>query len=148
MNKVILKSNPICVDNLVCDTLVVRYKDSRNAWNFDYTSNPDFEQQARIPVTLQNPSWPVEENVYKKHDGSIVITGSRVSKKYTLVTDQAHEEFHDAMIVALRHSDLYFDNVRYQGAGEYSVEPNDKNNLQQGKSDVFVQGYNQTNITC
>jgi hypothetical protein len=144
---VVLRSNQICVRASMCDTMVIRYRDNRNAWNFGYVGN-SFEQQCRIPVTLQNPVLPVEENVYTKHDGTIVNTGSRVKKKYTLVTDQAHIEFHEALAIAVRHSDVYLDDIRYQGTAEYELEPNDFNNLQQGKSDVFVQGYNQTNITC
>lgn len=145
--RVVGKSNPICVSANVCDTLVIRYRDNRNVWNFGYSGN-SFYQQCRIPATLQDPVWPVEESVYTKHDGEIINTGSRVKKKYTLVTDQANEEFHDAMVVAIRHSTVYLNDVRYKGVGDYSTEPNDFNNLQQGKSDVFVQGYNQTNISC
>lgn len=130
-----------------CSTQIVRFSDVKFVYGFDYLSLP-YEQQFRLGIYLRTPKRPTKEKVYRQTDGNYRRGSTFTDKTYELNTDQWDENFHDAMEVALRHKNLYINDVSYFTQGEYQTEDNDFNNLENGKATIFEQGYNSTNISC
>lgn len=141
-------SNPICIGNH-CDTVVLKYSDNKDVFDFEYTESPEgFEQQIRIPATLQNPKHPRSSGVYRKSNGQFVQFGVAIDKSKTLLTDWMDEIFTDALTTASGHKNFSLDDVPYSGHGDIEENPNEEDNLIQTSIEVYEQGYNQTNISC
>lgn len=141
-------SNPICIGN-PCDTVVLKYSDNKDVYNFEYTEAPDgFEQQVRIPAVLMDPKHERTSGVYRKSNGRFVQFGVAIDKSKTLRTDWMDEIFTDAITTAAGHKNLSIDDVDYSGHGEFEETPNDEDNLIQTTIQVYEQEYNQTNISC
>lgn len=135
-----------------CDTKVVKYKHSSDVFGFEYADNPSFYQQFRLHLMFGRiPKFPVKERLYRQSDGVFRITNVSIDKQYTLKTGYFDETAHKALMVALKHSDVYIDNVQYANQGEYEIEGEDDEtltNLTTAKTAILQQGYNKTSITC
>lgn len=146
--KIILKSNAICIGDH-CDTLLLSYADNRDVFDFNYTDAPNgFEQQVRIPATLQNPEHQRNSSVYRTSSGRFVQTGVTIDKNFTLRTDWMDDTFTDAITTASGHKTFKIDGVAYSGHGDFDETHNDEDNLIQVTMKIFEQEYNQTNISC
>jgi hypothetical protein len=145
MTKLLSISNPICIGDH-CDTIVLSYTDVNNVFGFNYTTG--FEQQVRIPATLQNFKHERAISVYRKTSGTFVQHSVQVDKKAILKTDWLDEIFTDALTTAAGHSIFKLDGVSYSGHGEITENDNEYDNLTQIELVVFEQGYNQTNLSC
>lgn len=147
--KAVLKSQVFCIQEDPCNTILVEYGDTRNVYGFDYENRPTgFLQACRIPATLRNPKFEEKKSVYRKNDGTFVITGAIQDKVRILNTEWMNDEFHSALAVARLHKTFKLDGVQYSGHGDYNLDNNDFDNLQQAQVEVYEQGYNQTNISC
>ena len=147
--KVILISNPICVDSLACNTVVLEYSDTKDVFNFLWTEAPSgFKQKVRIPAALRNTSHPSDSSFYQKSNGSFQITSARNNKKKELVTDWVDEIFTDAFSDARFHKNMWIDSVKYSGHAELTEETNEEDNLVQIVLAVYAQEYDHSNISC
>lgn len=147
--RIVLLSNPICIAENICNTIVLKYSDARDVCDFEYTEAPEgFEQQIRIPATLQDPKHERTSGVYRKSNGDFVQFGVAIDKSRTLKTDWMDDIFTDALTTASAHKNFALDGVSYSGHGEFEETPNDEDNLIQTTIQVYEQGYNQTNISC
>lgn len=147
--KAILKSNIICVNNQNCNSLVLKYKNISNSFGFNYTEGPeDFYQQVRISAFIRSNSFDVKEKIYRRHDGTFKNTGVTIDKKYSLITDQLDENSLDALAVASKHDEFILDDKSYSAQGVPELTDNEFSNLSSAKLEIFVQGFNQSNIAC
>lgn len=148
MAYVLAISNNISVNSKECFTKMIKFKDEKSSFGFEYLLNPSFYQQVRLHIDFRGPKYATKEKVYRQQDGNFRFGAVVQDKKYDLVTDQFDEPVNDALASALKHSDFYIEDVKYFCQGEYETEDNEFNNLQTGKATLFKQGYNQTNIQC
>lgn len=147
--KAFLQSNKICINNQDCNSLVIRYRDESNVFSFNYDGAPvDFYQQIRIGAFLRSEKPEIKEKIYRRHNGTFKNTGVTIDKKKLLVTDWWDEETRDALTVASRHSEFIINDIPYSCQGEPDIEDNEFNNLATAKLEIYVQGFNQTNIAC
>ena len=147
--KAIFQSNKICVNNEDCHSLVVRYRNDANAFNFDYDNAPvNFYQQIRLGIFIRSNKFDIKEKVYRRHNGSFKNTGVTIDKKYSLISDQYDEPTLDALVVASRHSEFIVDSTDYSTQGEADVTDNEFNNLATVKLEIFEQEFNQSNVSC
>lgn len=147
--KAILKSNIICVNNEDCNSIVLKYRNLSSSFGFDYPSGPEnFYQQIRIPAFIRSNNFDVKEKIYRRHDGTFKNTGVTIDKKYSLITDQLDENFLDALVVASKHDEFILDDKSYSAQGVPELTDNEFSNLSSAKLEIFVQGFNQSNISC
>lgn len=135
-----------------CETKIVKYKNTLDAYEFEYEDNPTFYQQFRLHLMFGRiPKFPVKEKVYRQSDGVFRVTNVAIDKQYTLKTGYFDENTHKALQVALKHSTVYIDDVLYANQGEYDIEGEDDElltNLTTAKTAILQQGYNKTSISC
>lgn len=135
-----------------CDTKVIKYKHTTDAFDFEYAANPTFYQQFRLHLIFGRiPKLPVKEKMYRQSDGVFRISNVAIDKQYTLKTGYFDETAHKALQVALKHDSLYIDEVSYASPGEYEIEGEDDElltNLTPAKAAILQQGYNKTSISC
>jgi hypothetical protein len=149
--KVLAISNSIQV-NKSLQTKVIKFKHSQDAYGFKYSYNPSFYQQFRLEIAFGRiPKYPLIEKVYRQQNGSFRNQNVSMDKEYTLKTGYFDETTHKGLMVALKHSDLYIDDIKYFSQGEYSIEGDDDEtltNLTQAKAAILQQGFNITSVTC
>jgi hypothetical protein len=133
-------------------TKVVKFKHSQDAYGFEYSSNPSFYQQFRLELVFGRiASFPVIEKVYRQQDGKYRNQNVSIDKQYTLKTGYFDEITHEGLLVALKHSDIYIDGVKYFSQGEYVYDGEDDDsltNLIAAKATILKDGFNLTSITC
>jgi hypothetical protein len=135
-----------------CETKIVKYKHSTDAYGFEYSDNPTFYQQFRLSLMFGRiPKFPVKEKMYRQSDGVFRVTQVSIDKEYTLKTGYFDENTHKALQVALKHDSVYIDDVLFANRGEYEIEGDDDEtltNLTTAKTAILQQGYNKTSISC
>ncbi len=147
--KAILQSNIICVNNDECSSLILKYRNDSNAFNFDYENAPeDFYQQIRISGYLSTSKPVVKEKIYRRHNGTFKNTGVTIDKKQEFLSDQYEEFVREALVVASRHSEFSINDVEFSAQGEPDIQDNEFNNLATVKLEIFEQGFNQGNVSC
>lgn len=131
-----------------CNTLFLKYKNNRNAFDFNYESDEDFYQQVRIGGHLRSDKTPKKEKIYRDSAGVFRRGNTYVDKTVQIVTDLVDEPFRDAFAVAMAHTDVIINDVEYSCQGDIDVGDNDFNNLANLTATLYVQGFNQTNYQC
>lgn len=138
--------------NKSLQTKVIKFKHSQDAFGFEYSQNTSFFQQFRIEMVYGRiPKFPIIEKVYRQQDGVFRNQNVSIDKQQTLKTGYLDLNTHIGMAVALKHSDMYIDEVRSFCQGEYEVEGDDDEtltNLTQAKAAILEQGFNKTTVTC
>lgn len=149
--KVLAISNNLQV-NKSLQTKVVRFKHKQDAYNFQYSDNPNFYQQFRLELVFSRiVKFPVIEKVYRQQDGKFKNTNVSMDKQLTLKTGYFDETAHKGLAIALKHSDVYIDGVKYFNQGEYEIEGDDDEtltNLTTAKAAILQDGFNLTSVTC
>jgi hypothetical protein len=149
--KVLAISNNIQV-NKSLQTKVVKFKHRQDAYGFSYSANPSFFQQFRLELTFGRiRKAPIIEKVYRQQDGNFRNQNVSIDKQLTLKTGYFDETAHDGLMTALKHSDIYIDEVKYFNQGEYEYDGDDDDtltNLVQAKTAILEQGFNITSVTC
>lgn len=147
--KAILQSNKICVTKDDCHSVVIKYRNQSNAFNFDYTDAPqDFYQQMRVSGYIRTPSYQITEKIYRRHDGTFKNTGVTVDKKYLFLSDQFDEVNLDALVVASKHDEFIIDDIEYNAQGDITIVDNEGSNLATAQITIYEQGFNQGNVSC
>lgn len=149
--KVLAISSNLQVNNSL-QTKVVKFKHSQDAFGFEYSENPTFYQQFRLELYFGRIiKFPLIEKVYRQQDGNFRNQNISIDKQYTLKTGYFDENTHKALGVALKHSDMYIDEVKFFNQGEYSIDGDDDDtltNLVQAKAEIMQQGYNLSSVAC
>lgn len=141
-------SNKLILNRNECFTKIIQFRDVGYSFDFDYKNNPSFFQKARIHVDLQDTKPVLSEKVYRQSDGVYKRGNTFIDKEVNLYTDQFDDETNLSLAVALKHQDVFIDDIPYFANGEYETEPNEYSNLQRGHATLFEQGFNKTNIKC
>lgn len=135
-----------------CQTKVIRFSNTRDAFGFEYENYPAFYHQFRVGLTFGRlVKFPVKEKVYRRQNGTFSLSNVSVDKQLTINTDYLDLSAHTALMIGLKHDKLYIDNVSYSQQGEYEMEGDEDEtltNLTTAKSVILENGFNMTNITC
>ena len=99
-----------------CHTSVVKYRCNEDSYEFKYADFPNFYNQVRIPMYLQNMQLPSEEKSYTKSNGISVKLFERVDEEYELLIDYIPKHWHRKLKVALGHDDLQIKNSNETGS--------------------------------
>jgi hypothetical protein len=149
--KVLAISSNLQVSNSL-QTKVIKFKHSQDAYGFQYSENPLFYQQFRLELVFGRiAKFPVIEKVYRQQDGNFRNQNVSIDKQYTLKTGYFDETVHKGTAVALKHSDMYLDGVKFFSPGEYEIDGDDDDtltNLVAAKATIQQQGFNITSISC
>lgn len=148
--QVYLISNPISIQANACDTLEIKYRNRFNGFEMVYENDDEWVNQNRFGGYLRTPKRITTEKVYRQTNGVFRSGNVSIDKTYDLCTDLMDEETHDALAVALKHSDVQIGDNYYFHQGAYETQDNDYNNLEEGDkvATLLLQGFNQTNIRC
>lgn len=150
--KVLAISNNLKFSKSLGQTKVLKFKHSQDAYDFQYSLNTSFFQQFRIEAIFGRIfKFPLIEKVYRQQDGTFRNQSVSIDKQYTLKTGYLDENSHKALNVALKHSDIYLDEVKYFNTGEYVIDGDDDDNLTNlttANTALLKQGYNRTSVSC
>lgn len=110
-----------------CFTSVLKYRNSENAFGFNYEIDEDFYNKVRVGMYIDNPQPVDNENVYRQSNGVYVT----LSAMFEAVSD-GHVEYYDrqrhfAIAMAMRHDEFYVaqgdeeDFTGYVRSGAYEI---------------------------
>lgn len=138
--------------NSSLQTKFLKYKHSADAFGFEYSDDPMFYQQFRIEAVFGRiPKFPVIEKVYRQQDGTFRNQNVSIDFQQTLKTGYLDMVSHKALSTALKHSEVYLDDVRYFNQGEYEIQGDDDENLPNittAQTALLKQGYNKSSVSC
>lgn len=141
-------SNTICVNNSQCNTAIIKYRNDLDSYGYDYETDPSFYNQSRIGVSLANSKNPTKEKVYRQTNGVFRRGNTIIDKTLELTFDPYDEETRDALSVAVKHSEFFIDDKSLFSIDSIEWDANEFDEIQTGTVQVYVQGFNQTNIRC
>jgi hypothetical protein len=82
-----------------------------------------------LPIKIKSPQFPQEDKVYVDGNGVRRLLSSKIDKEYELETEYIPEDWHEKMIVALSHDEVYFDTVRLQKSAAYEINYEEEDEL-------------------
>ena len=104
----------------ITETALVKYLCYEAQFGFDYTITNSYNQ-VRLPILAKNPNYPQEDKVYVDANGSRRLLFSKVDKEYDLETEYITEDWHEKLVIAIGHDEVYFDGVRLQKSAPYEI---------------------------
>ncbi len=138
--------------NKSLQTKFLEYKHNQDAFTFEYSQMPTFYQKFRLELNFGRiVKFPLIEKVYRQQDGTFRNQNVSIDKQYMLKTGYFDENAHKALSVALKHSDVYLDGVKFFNQGDYEYDGDDDDtltNLIQAKTALLQQAYGKTSVTC
>lgn len=146
---IILATSNILYKSEEDNTLLLTVSSSSNQYDIDWENAPEgFEIQARISGTLQNTIFPIEETLYRQSNGVYRRSKTYIEKKVKLNTDWESVDFHEQLIVMLKHDTFKVDGTEYFHEGEYEQEYSDFDEDSRATALLITQGFNKTNQQC
>lgn len=115
----------------VAETTLVKYLCYEPQFGFEY-SIEDSYNQIRLPILAKTPQFPQEDKIYVDGNGVRRLLSSKIDKEYVLETEYIPEEWHEKIVVALSHDEVYFDSVRLQKSAAYEIDYEEYDELQCG----------------
>lgn len=101
-----------------CWTSVIKYRCNENSFGLYYNVDngagnliSSFYNKIRLPFYLKEPQFPVTRNVFIKSDGSRKKLSARIANEYMVGTDYMPKAWHEKLIVALEHDELFITNT-------------------------------------
>lgn len=102
-------------------TSVIKYRCNEPVFGFDYGKRNEFNA-IRLPIHLHRPQFPQSDKIYQKSNGERKVLFSKVDKEYELETDYMPVEWHEKLIVALSHDEIWINEERLTKTGEYTID--------------------------
>jgi hypothetical protein len=151
--RVIAVSNIFTVSNQFQDsTMEIVYSEPADAWGFNYSENPGFEQKCRIGVELVNPRTFRKGKTYRQSNGEYRRGTTFIDKQYKLRTEYFDEATHDIMAIALSHKYCTLNGKSIFLEEDYEIEQNDEPGfvdlVSPASAIVTEQGFNKQNYLC
>ena len=153
MPKVIALSNTFSIisQSMACNTAIVEYAASTNAFDYDYDLLGNPTQKVRLDLNILNPQNVVNEKIYRQTNGVFQNNNVKIDKTFDLQTGYFDDKIHDALSIACKHQTFKIDNIEYSAQGSYErderLDPN-QIKLTMAKIKIYEQGYNKTNLSC
>lgn len=112
----------------VSETTLVKYLCYEQQFGFAYNISNSYNQ-VRLPIKIKSPQFPQEDKVYVDGNGVRRLLSSKIDKEYELETEYIPEDWHEKMIVALSHDEVYFDTIRLQKSAAYEINYEEEDEL-------------------
>lgn len=117
-------SNPM---NMVNDvsiqyTSMLKYRNRANILGFNYYEEPSFYNTVRIHALLTDEQTTEDISQYDDVNYNIITPKIVIRKEHTLEVDYLDSISHDALHLALRHSEVYLNDMRIKMMGGYERE--------------------------
>jgi hypothetical protein len=141
-------SNPIRIATHMCDTMVLKFKDDANAYGYSYQEFPFFYQKVRLGIDVRNFKFPTKQSDYLQSNGRVRKNNVVIQKSRELFTDPMDEATLEDLNTALRHSEVYINDIDYTLPGELELTPTEVSYQANGKATLILQQYIRTNISC
>lgn len=110
------------------ETTLVKYLCYEPQFGFDYDISNSYNQ-IRLPIIIKKPQFPQEDKVYIDGNGVRRLISSKIDKEYELETEYIPEDWHEKLIIALSHDEVYFDGVRLQKSAAYEIDYEEEDKL-------------------
>lgn len=141
-----------------CYTTVIKYRNSENAFDFDYETNDEFYNIVRLSILIEKPQPVVNENVFRFSDGTYKTLQATFEKLFQGKTDWGGESFHFRLAIAMKHDDFGMKRsgesrfTSYVSEGQYEIEWADvegfTTDIGMGTFKVKPYPYYQVNSNC
>lgn len=99
----------------------IKYLCYEPQFGFDYSISGSYNQ-LMLPIIIKNPQFPQDDKVYIDGNGVRRLISSKIDKEFDLETEYMPEEWHEKLVVALGHDEIYFDGVRLQKSAPYEID--------------------------
>jgi hypothetical protein len=121
-------SNPMELINDVSIqyTSMLKYRNKATILGFDYSAEPSYYNTVRIHAQLTDEQTTEDISTYDDVNYNIITPKVVIRKENTLQIDYIDSISHDALHMALRHSEVYIDNKRIKLIGGYEREDTPK----------------------
>lgn len=110
------------------ETTLVKYLCYEPQFGFDYDISNSYNQ-IRLPIIIKKPQFPQEDKVYIDGNGVRRLISSKIDKEYELETEYIPEDWHERLIIALSHDEVYFDGFRLQKSAAYEIDYEEEDKL-------------------
>jgi hypothetical protein len=124
----------------------VRYRNSRDAFNYKFANKEDFYLQLRLNIGLRD--WTPEGNIQQYR---AVSTGRLRNEKYELdkvvklVTYYFDDAAHQAAAVLLSFDDIQINDKKYLAKGSYKTNTDENNYVSKGEMELFETEFSKIN---
>jgi hypothetical protein len=115
----------------ITETTLVKYLCYEPQFGFAYNISNSYNQ-VRLPILIKNPQFPQEDKVYIDGNGVRRLISSKIDKEYELETEYIPQDWHEKLIIALSHDEVYFDTVRLQKSSPYEIDYEEEDKLSCG----------------
>lgn len=132
-------------------TLLLKWRDDKNVFGFDYLTNLSYYNYLRVKARLKNPTFPTEKGIFRLSDNSNVLTNAVVQKKSTvqLTTPGVPDFVHQAIALALVHQTFLIDGTTYVvDEGGYEPAWRKSSDLSVSVFEVIAQDFDGVNSYC
>lgn len=107
------------------ETILLKYKCNASEFGFDYDIENSYNQ-VRLPIRLRSAQFPQEEKIYTDSNGVRKQLFAKIDKEWELETEYIPVEWHEKLIIALAHDEVYFDGEKLQKSAEYVINYEDE----------------------
>lgn len=110
-----------------CFTTVLKYRNSENAFGFNYDIDDEFYNKARVAMYIDNPQPVDTENVYRQSNGVYKTLSAMFESLSEGHVDYYDKQRHFAIAMAMRHDDfsamqaMEEDFTAYVRSGAYEI---------------------------
>lgn len=112
----------------ITETTLIKYLCYEPQFGFAYNISNSYNQ-VRLPILIKNPQFPQEDKVYIDGNGVRRLISSKIDKEYELETEYIPQDWHEKLIIALSHDEVYFDGVRLQKSAAYEIDYEEEDKL-------------------
>lgn len=107
------------------NTTLLKYFCNSSEFGFDYDIENSYNQ-VRLPIRLHSAQFPQEEKIYTDSNGVRKQLFAKIDKEWELETEYLPVEWHEKLITALAHDEVYFDGEKLQKSAEYVINYEDE----------------------
>lgn len=135
---------------IVCKTLLFKYRNTNDAFGFDYTTDDTYYNYLRVTdARLKHPTFPDDTEIFTNSNNTNSLTNSRVQKLWKVQLYNLPEFVHSAIAVMRRHNEFYIDGVPFVVAdGSYTPEWRKSSELANSVFEAFDQDFDGVSTSC
>lgn len=143
--KIIARSNPIRVQLVTKDTVLLRWGsliDQERVFAYQY-AEIGLTQRLRLPLHIGTARQFTQESQYITAKGKTIRSDIKIDYQFLLRTDMQPASFHKALLMALKHPRLLLDGESYQCLSDYrESEATPVQQLFQAEADITFRDFN------
>ena len=149
-NEVLYVSNPVELINDVSIkyTSMLKYRNRKDILGFNYFADPGYYNTVRVHCSLIDEQTTEDISEYSDTNYNIITPKIVIRKEHTLEVDYLDSISHDALHLALRHSEVYLNDIRIKMMAGYDRENTPGYGLSPATTKVQEVGFTRNLTTC